>query len=103
MLKVGTSTTISWHNAEGVRLIKRHELNCRNQCQTKLSYVSSIKRHGIIQGARGEPWMVLPKSHKINQDAYEAISYGHLWASQCLRSVRLASQVHHASCEAIFE
>ena len=53
-------------------------MNSRNQTNTELAYVQSIKDNGIIYGARGEPWLTLPMSMKVNVDPYGAVSYGHL-------------------------
>ncbi|CAK9026279.1 unnamed protein product [Durusdinium trenchii] len=46
--------------AQRVRNIGRHPCNCRQQSGVKATYVASCKHKGIVEGVRGEPWLVTP-------------------------------------------
>ena len=68
--QLGEKRTVPWFRTDGLRYIKRHDLN-----HGKIKeYEASIKTHGILQGVRGEPWLVFDPT----QDMYLAITFGTL-------------------------
>ena len=67
-------TTVPWFKSDGSRAIVRHALNQRKTGNCLRSYVSRIFQSGIVQGVRGEAWMVFDNERKI----YQALTFGTL-------------------------
>lgn len=73
--QVVEARSIPWFRpSDGAPYICRHELNQRKVGSTIKKYALSICKKGIIQGVRGEPWVV----YNNDKDQYECISYGTL-------------------------
>ena len=65
------------------RNITRHPLNARQQSGVKQQYVTSCKSRGILEGLRGEPWMVSPAPNEMGEKtgAFLALSFASLTES----------------------
>ena len=87
MHQVGKPVTVPFFNQHGQRLIVPHVLNDRDQLQTKLVYKLSCLKWGIMQGTRGQPWLVAPSSGRMFEDPFEAITYRHLPNAQMLGNI----------------
>ena len=62
------------------RNIIRHPLNSRQQSSVRLAYVASCKARGVVEGVRGEAWLMQPSPSDSIQEKtpYLALSYGSL-------------------------
>ena len=69
--------------AQRVRNIGRHPCNCRQQSGVKATYVASCKHKGIVEGVRGEPWLVTPTPDVLGEKKgpFLALSFGSLTES----------------------
>lgn len=65
------------------RNIARHPCNSRQQSGVKAAYVTSCKQRGIVEGVRGEPWLVMPAPDSLGEKKgpYLALSFGSLTES----------------------
>lgn len=70
----GGKQVIPWFRADGERNIQRHPLNDRKTGATTRQYVNRILQSGIVDGVRGEPWLVYDPSKNV----YFALTYGTL-------------------------
>ena len=70
----GGKQVIPWFRADGERNIHRHPLNDRKTGATTRQYVNCIFQSGIVDGVRGEPWLVYDPSKNV----YFALTYGTL-------------------------
>ena len=79
-MEVEWPCNIDWFDDHGNRNVVRHECNQRNQKRTKAKYAGSIRRRGIVNGVRGEPWIVdkMPGVPPGTPNPYKAVSYGTL-------------------------
>jgi len=62
------------------RAITRHELNNRYQSGVKQAYKASLRLHGIVEGVRGEAWMLQPEIGPDGEKVtgYQALSFASL-------------------------
>lgn len=54
--------TVPWFLKDGGKAIVRHPLNDRKQLSVRTKYMRLILSHGIMEGCRGEAWLVEPHS-----------------------------------------
>ena len=52
------TTTVPWFLPDGNKGIIRHPLNARKQLSIRLRYTRGVLQHGILEGCRGEPWLL---------------------------------------------
>ena len=91
--QVGEKTRIKWFVddnsdkgdmnpfSQRKRNIVRHPYNSRQQQSVKSAYVASVKTRGVVEGVRGECWVVSPNpSDSIggHTNPFMAISFGSL-------------------------
>ena len=59
--------TMPFFNEKKEKALIRHPINGRTQATVLRKYVEQVKRHGVVQGVRGEPWIVeaLPGEPKL--------------------------------------
>ena len=70
----GERRTIPWFRDDGVRNVVRHPLNMRHTGGTTKVYQQRIYTSGIVDGVRGEPWLVFDST----KNQYLALTYGTL-------------------------
>lgn len=73
-VEVGEQRAVAWFKADGSRQVFRHPVNARKVGTRVTKYAARIKETGILQGVRGEPWVVYDPAKEI----YLCISYGTL-------------------------
>ncbi|CAJ1462289.1 unnamed protein product, partial [Effrenium voratum] len=55
---VASGRTVPWYTETGAENVVRHPKNQRRQVVVRDRYKRSICHHGILEGCRGEPWLV---------------------------------------------
>ena len=70
----GGKQVIPWFRADGERNIVRHPLNDRKTGATTRQYANRILQSGIVDGVRGEPWLVFDAAKNV----YQALTFGTL-------------------------
>ena len=65
------------------KAIMRHELNNRYQSGVKAAYKASLRLRGIVEGVRGEAWVIQPEIGQDGQKSsgYQALSFASLTES----------------------
>ena len=66
--------TVPWFLEDGSRAIVRHPANKRSQKSVKEKYKRGILTHGILEGCRGEAWLVA----QGHGQPYLAVTFGTL-------------------------
>lgn len=66
---------LDFYQSDGSRNIVRHSLNQRKQLSVRASYKRSILAYGILEGCRGECWVIEPSAPGM---PYQAITFGTL-------------------------
>lgn len=67
---------MEWFLPDGSRNVVRHAVNNRTQTAVRNKYARGILKHGILEGCRGEAWLVEPASQG---QPYQAVTFGTLW------------------------
>ncbi len=76
---VVSTASIPWFNSNGDKNFVRHAVNPRRQDATVDAYVSKILEGGVVEGVRGECWVVSPATEG---QPFRCISWGTLSAAQ---------------------
>ena len=76
----GDRRTVPWYREDGSRNIVRHPLNERRAGGAVKAYASRIYAAGIVDGVRGEPWLVFDSS----KNQFLALTFGTLSLGSCV-------------------